>query len=207
MATAAPEAAHTAHGVRRGPAGARCLGTVSVEPLPPSPWWRRSLRVFARHQQNIFCGTAFHPHDQIGVRGQRVVQSVAERRQHHHVHLAKLGQGWVGTDLSAARIRSHHHRTESPPGPRPPGTRRRAAPYRWRPGVPAGDASTMKPPSNPRRFRVCGPRPGRTDEGEPGCEDRRDVLVRHNPNRRVLARWRCPTPRSWAACCARGPDG
>ena len=44
----------------------RCLGTVSVEPLPPSPWWRRSLRVFARHQQNILCGTAFHPHDQIG---------------------------------------------------------------------------------------------------------------------------------------------
>ena len=60
---------------------------------------------------------------------------------------------------------------------------------------------------DPRRFRVCGPRPGRTDEGEPGCEDRRDVLVRHNPNRQVLARWRCPAPRSWAACCARGPDG
>ena len=66
MATAAPQAAHTAYGVLGGPAGARCLGTVSVEPLPPSPWWRRSLRVFARHQQNILCGTAFHPHDQIG---------------------------------------------------------------------------------------------------------------------------------------------
>lgn len=136
MATAAPQAAHTAYGVLGGPAGARCLGTVSVERLPPLPWWRRSLRVFARHQQNIFCGTAFHPHDQIGVRGQRVVQSVEDRRQHPHVHVDRLGQGWVGTDRSAARIRSHHHRRESPPGPRPPRTRRRAAPYRWRPGAP-----------------------------------------------------------------------
>ena len=63
-------------------------------------------------------------------------QSVEDRRQHHHVHVARLGQGWVGTDRYAARIRSHHYRTESPPGPRGPGTRRRAAPYRWRPGAP-----------------------------------------------------------------------
>ena len=41
---------------------------------------------------------------------------------------------------------------------------------------------------------VCGPRPERTDEGEPACEDRRDVLVRHDPNRQVLVRWRYPTP-------------
>jgi hypothetical protein len=135
MATAAPEAAHTAYGVLGGPAGARCRGTVSVERLPASPSWRRSQRGVARHQQNIFCGTAFKPHDQIGVRGQRVVQSVEDRRQHHHVHVTQLDQGWVGTDRYAARIRSHHHRTESPPGPRPPGTRRRAAPYRWRPGA------------------------------------------------------------------------
>jgi len=40
---------------------------------------------------------------------------------------------------------------------------------------------------------VCGPRPGRTDEGEPGYEDRRDVLVRHDPNRQVLVHWRWPT--------------
>ena len=113
----------------------RCLGTVSVEPLPASPSWRVRCGCLRDISQNIFCGTAFHPHDQIGVRGHRVVQSVEDRRQHHHVHVDRLGQRWVGTDRSAARIRSHHHRTESPPGPRPPGTRRRAAPYRWRPGA------------------------------------------------------------------------
>ena len=40
MATAAPEAAHTACGVLGGPAGARCLGTVLVDRLLPSPSWR-----------------------------------------------------------------------------------------------------------------------------------------------------------------------
>src|SRR6185437_2150802 len=64
MATAAPEATHTAYGVLGGPAGAECLGAASVERLPPSPWWRRSLQAFARHQQNILCGAAFQPHDQ-----------------------------------------------------------------------------------------------------------------------------------------------
>ena len=32
-------------------------------------------------EQSILCGTAFQRHDQIGVRGQRVVQAVADRRQ------------------------------------------------------------------------------------------------------------------------------
>ena len=121
MATAAPEAAHTAHGALGGPAGARCLGTVSVEPLPASPSWRVRCGCLRDISRTSSAARLFNPHDQIGVRGQRVVQSVAERRQHHDVHVAQLGQGWVGTDRSAARIRSHHHRTESPPGPRPPG--------------------------------------------------------------------------------------
>ena len=47
---------------RRPGVWAQCL----FERPPILPWWRRSLRVFARHQQNILCGTAFHPHDQIG---------------------------------------------------------------------------------------------------------------------------------------------